>query len=63
MLKIKKESNMKTNTDVDITITQDLFGYLSVPCLDCHGTGENLNNEDSCEECDGIGEIIIARGE
>jgi DnaJ-class molecular chaperone len=54
---------MKTNTDVDTTITQDLFGYLSVPCLDCHGTGENLNNEDSCEECDGIGEIIIARGE
>jgi hypothetical protein len=24
------------------TLTEDLFGYKSVPCLECDGTGEEL---------------------
>ena len=49
---------MKT---IDTKITQDLFGYESVPCLDCHGTGEDLYEEKTCDECDGTGEIIISK--
>jgi DnaJ-class molecular chaperone len=44
---------------IDKKITQDLFGYKSVPCLDCEGLGLELNTEDTCNECDGTGEIII----
>jgi RecJ-like exonuclease len=45
----------------DKTITQDLFGYESVPCLECDGTGEEPNTENTCDECDkkGTGEIVI----
>jgi DnaJ-class molecular chaperone len=50
-----KEKKMKT----DKTITQDLFGYESVPCLECDGTGEEPNTENTCDECDGTGEIVI----
>jgi hypothetical protein len=25
---------------IDKKVTQDLFGYKSVPCLECDGTGE-----------------------
>jgi hypothetical protein len=30
---------------IDKKVTQDLFGYKSVPCLDCDGTGEEPNTE------------------
>jgi DnaJ-class molecular chaperone len=36
-----------------------LFGYESVPCLECDGTGEEPNTENTCDECDGTGEIVI----
>jgi DnaJ-class molecular chaperone len=45
---------------IDKKLTQDLFGYKSVPCLDCEGQLDlNTNTEDTCDECDGNGEIII----
>jgi hypothetical protein len=39
---------------IDKKVTQDLFGYKSVPCLD-----SEPNTEDTCNECEGNGEIII----
>jgi hypothetical protein len=39
--KTKKEKKMT----IDKTITQDLFGYESVPCLECDGTGEEPNTD------------------
>jgi len=48
---------------IDTKITQDLFGYRAVVCLDCDGTGEDIHEEKTCEECDGQGEIIITKGE
>ena len=44
---------------IDKKVTQDLFGYKSVPCLECDGTGEEPNTENSCDDCDGMGEIMI----
>jgi hypothetical protein len=32
---------------IDKKVTQDLFGYKSVPCLECDGTGEEPNTENS----------------
>jgi DnaJ-class molecular chaperone len=46
---------MKTDTK----ITQDLFGYKAVTCLECDGTGEEPNTENTCNECEGFGEFII----
>ena len=48
---------------VDKNLSTDLFGYHSVPCLECNGCGENLYEEKTCDECDGLGEIRIAKGE
>jgi len=45
---------------IDTKLTQDLFGYKAIPCLDCEGQGELDNDiEATCEECNGTGEIII----
>ena len=41
---------------IDTKITQDLFGYKAIQCLECDGTGEEHNTENTCEECDGTGE-------
>ena len=49
----------KVRPNVCKTLTQDLFGYKSVSCLECDGTGEEPNTENTCDECDGTGEIII----
>lgn len=58
------ENKMQTlQSIVDKNLTTDLFGYHSVPCLECNGCGEDLYEEKTCDECDGLGEIIIAKGE
>jgi DnaJ-class molecular chaperone len=44
---------------IDTKITQDLFGYKAIQCLECDGTGEEPNTENTCDECDGTGEIVI----
>ena len=44
---------------IDTKITQDLFGYKAIQCLECDGTGEEHNTENTCDECDGTGEIVI----
>ena len=44
---------------IDKTLTQDLFVYKSEPCLDCEGHGLQPNTENTCDECNGTGEIII----
>jgi hypothetical protein len=43
-LEIIKKQKREEKT-IDKTITQDLFGYESVPCLECDGTGEEPNIE------------------
>jgi DnaJ-class molecular chaperone len=30
----------------------------TVTCSACHGSGEHLYEDKSCEECDGTGEIL-----
>jgi DnaJ-class molecular chaperone len=45
------------NTSTEDLLTEDLFGYKAVTCSACHGSGEHLHEDKSCEECDGTGEI------
>jgi DnaJ-class molecular chaperone len=39
---------------IDTKLTQDLFGYKAIQCLECDGQLEkNHNTENTCDECDG----------
>jgi RecJ-like exonuclease len=44
---------------IDTKLTQDLFGYKAIPCLECDGQGELDNDiEETCVECNGTIKIL-----